>query len=61
MVCAAVLKHGYMLLVPHSSVAQMNARELSIRPGLPVKPQLAHPTSGISVILNRLQGKRFTS
>ncbi|KAK7195385.1 DNA ligase I [Novymonas esmeraldas] len=60
-VLSAVLANGFMILVPGSSVAQQHARDLSIRPGLPVKPQLAHPTSGITVILDRLQGKRFTS
>lgn len=60
-VLRAVLDHGFMVLVPGSTVAQQHARDLSIRPGLPVKPQLAHPTSGITVILDRLQGKKFTS
>jgi DNA ligase 1 len=60
-VLRAVLEYGFMILVPGSSVAKQHARDLSIRPGLPVKPQLAHPTNGITVILDRLQGKRFTS
>lgn len=57
----AVLQHGFMILIPGSAAANAHARDLSIRPGLPVKPQLAHPTSGISVILDRFQGKTFTS
>lgn len=60
-VIQAVLDHGFMILVPGSRTAQQHAAELSIRPGLPVKPQLAHPTSGITMILDRFQGKRFTS
>ncbi|CCW61508.1 unnamed protein product [Phytomonas sp. EM1] len=60
-VVATVLHHGFMLLLPGTSVAVAHAKELSIRPGLPVKPQLAHPTAGISVILDRLQGKSFTT
>lgn len=60
-VLSAVLANGFMILVPGSTVATQHAKDLSIRPGLPVKPQLAHPTSGISVILDRMQGKRFTS
>ncbi|KAG5496807.1 hypothetical protein JIQ42_03641 [Leishmania sp. Namibia] len=60
-VLSAVLANGFMILVPGSSIATQHAKDLSIRPGLPVKPQLACPTSGITVILDRLQGKRFTS
>lgn len=60
-VVAAVLQHGFMVLVPGSSVANTHAVDLSIRPGLPVKPQLAHPTNGITAILDRLSGKSFTS
>ncbi|KAG5472567.1 hypothetical protein LSCM1_03971 [Leishmania martiniquensis] len=60
-VLSAVLANGFMILVPGSSVATQRAKDLSIRPGLPVKPQLACPTSGITVILDRLQGKKFTS
>ncbi|KPI84798.1 putative Dna ligase I [Leptomonas seymouri] len=60
-VLRAVLDYGFMLLVPGSTVAKRHERDLSIRPGLPVKPQLAHPTHGITVILDRLQDKRFTS
>ncbi|CAJ1010782.1 DNA ligase N terminus/ATP dependent DNA ligase domain [Leishmania naiffi] len=60
-VLSAVLASGFMILVPGSCIAKVHAKELSIRPGLPVKPQLAHPTSGITVILDRLQGKKFTS
>ncbi|KAG5498117.1 hypothetical protein GH5_02916 [Leishmania sp. Ghana 2012 LV757] len=60
-VLSAVLANGFMILVPGSSIATQHAKDLSIRPGLPVKPQLACPTSGITVILDRLQGKKFTS
>ncbi|RNF06980.1 putative DNA ligase I [Trypanosoma conorhini] len=60
-VVGAVLRHGFNVIVPSSPEAQAYAAELSIRPGIPVKPQLAHPTSGINVILDRLQGKTFTS
>jgi DNA ligase-1 len=35
-------------------------RAFSIRPGLPVRPMLAHPTTGITKILDRFQGKKFT-
>ncbi|CAC9516083.1 DNA ligase I [Leishmania donovani] len=60
-VLSAVLANGFMTLVPGSSIAKRYAKDLSIRPGLPVKPQLAYPTSSITVILDRLQGKKFTS
>ncbi|KAG5472948.1 hypothetical protein LSCM4_02274 [Leishmania orientalis] len=60
-VLSAVLANGFMILVPGSSIATQHAKDLSIRPGLPVKPQLACPTSGITVILDRLQGRKFTS
>ncbi|CBH11983.1 DNA ligase I, putative [Trypanosoma brucei gambiense DAL972] len=60
-VLAAVLQHGLEVIVPTSAEANMHARALSVRPGIPVKPQLAHPTSGVSVILDRFNGKAFTS
>ncbi|EPY35091.1 DNA ligase 1 [Angomonas deanei] len=60
-VIKSVVQHGYMLLVPGSRMNLEHKALLSIRPGLPVKPQLAHPTSGISVVLDRFQGKSFTS
>ncbi|EPY27360.1 DNA ligase 1 [Strigomonas culicis] len=60
-VLPAVLSHGFLLLVPRSSVFARHQRDLSIRPGLPVKPQLAHPTSGISVVLDRFNERKFTS
>ncbi|KAG5498847.1 hypothetical protein JKF63_03136 [Porcisia hertigi] len=60
-VLGAVLANGFMILVPGSSLAMQHVKELSIRPGLPVKPQLAHPTGSVTVILDRLQSKRFTS
>lgn len=59
-VLSAVVKHGYLLLVPDSEVAKSNKSELGIRPGLPVKPQLAHPTNGITTVLDRFQGRAFT-
>ncbi|RNF06651.1 putative DNA ligase I [Trypanosoma rangeli] len=60
-VVGAMLQHGFNVIVPYSPEAGAHAAELSIRPGIPVKPQLAHPTSGISVILERLHGRAFTS
>ncbi|CCD14886.1 unnamed protein product, partial [Trypanosoma congolense IL3000] len=60
-VLGALLKHGLNVIIPSSPEAKAHAQALSVRPGLPVKPQLAHPTSGISVILNRFNGKSFTS
>lgn len=60
-VIQAVLDHGFMVLVPGSATSNAHAKDLSIRPGLPVKPQLAHPTSGVGVILDRFQGRAFTS
>jgi DNA ligase-1 len=59
-VIPAVLQHGFELLVPTSDVAKAVMGTLAIRPGLPVRPQLAHPTNGISTILDRFQGKEFT-
>lgn len=55
-----VLDHGFDVLCPESDVAKANAKSLSIRPGLPVRPQLAQPTNGITMILDRFQGKLFT-
>ncbi|ESS69062.1 putative DNA ligase I [Trypanosoma cruzi] len=60
-VVGAMLKHGLNVIVPSSPEGRAHAAELSIRPGIPVKPQLAHPTSGINAILERFQGKAFTS
>ncbi|KEG15482.1 putative DNA ligase I [Trypanosoma grayi] len=60
-VVAAVLQYGFMVIIPSSPVAKDHAADLSIRPGIPVKPQLAHPTSGISIILERFHDKAFTS
>ena len=31
-----------------------------IKPGIPVKPQLAKPTESIKVIFKRFEGKKFT-
>lgn len=59
-VVEAVLTHGFQILNPESDVAIQNKSLLTIRPGLPVRPQLAQPTNGITTILNRFQGKRFT-
>ena len=59
-VIPAVLQFGFDLLVPGSDVAKAQMSALSIRPGLPVRPQLAHPTNGISTILNRFEDKEFT-
>lgn len=60
-VIPAVMRHGWMILVPNSTTNQSCGLELSIRPCLPVRPQLAFPTNGVSVIFQRFQGKRFTS
>lgn len=57
----AVLQHSFMLLVPGSTIEKSYASALYIRPGLPVRPQLASPTNGIQMILQRFQGKHFTS
>lgn len=59
-VVEAVREHGFEILDPSSDVAKQHQELLSIRPGLPVRPQLAQPTNGITTILNRFQGKRFT-
>jgi DNA ligase 1 len=59
-VVEAVLTHGFEILNPESDIAKLHKTLLSIRPGLPVRPQLAQPTNGITTILNRFQGKRFT-
>ena len=48
-VMAAFLENGFAAL-----------DTLNIRPGIPVKPQLAHPTKGITAILDRFQDKDFT-
>ncbi|KAG8343950.1 putative DNA ligase I [Trypanosoma vivax] len=60
-VLGAMLEHGFPVIVPFTAEAKMHAEKLSIRPGIPVKPQLAHPTSGVGTILDRFQGKAFTS
>eukprot|EP00796_Vickermania_ingenoplastis_P005430 gene5430-3915_t len=60
-VIQAVLDHGFMILVSDSTVAAAHPGALSIRPGLPVRPQLATPTNGVGMIFQRFQGKRFTS
>ncbi|KAH9579949.1 DNA ligase [Trypanosoma melophagium] len=60
-VVGALLKYGLPVIIPSSSISKEHNMELSIRPGLPVRPQLAHPTSGISIIMDRFQGKTFTS
>lgn len=57
----AVMRHGWMILIPTSRVYCSSSRELSIRPGLPVRPQLASPSNGVKMVLHRFQGKRFTS
>lgn len=57
----AVMRHGWLILIPNSSVYQSCSSELSIRPGLPVRPQLASPSNGVKMIFHRFQGKRFTS
>lgn len=59
-VIKAVVDHGLMVLVPSSTTAREHAGDLSIRPGVPVRPQLACPTNGIGMIFQRFQGKRFT-
>lgn len=59
-VVGAVLEHGYPILVADSDASKAVASILSIRPGLPVRPQLAQPTNGLTTILNRFQGKEFT-
>lgn len=59
-VIEAVMRNGFLLLVEGSSVAARHAGDLSIRPGLPVKPQLATPTNGINMIFQRFDGKQFT-
>lgn len=60
-VVKAVLDHGVTVLISSSSVAAAHGSALSIRPGIPVRPQLASPTNGVAMIFNRFQGKRFTS
>lgn len=60
-VMPAVMRHGWMILIPDSTVGRTCGGELSIRPCLPVRPQLASPTNGVTMIFQRFQGKRFTS
>ena len=59
-VLAAAVAHGYEILLGDTEIAKAHAAELSIRPGLPVRPMLAHPTNGITTVLNRFEGKKFT-
>eukprot|EP00758_Cryptobia_borreli_P012888 Tbor_TRINITY_DN5787_c0_g1::TRINITY_DN5787_c0_g1_i1::g.20852::m.20852/K10747/LIG1; DNA ligase 1 len=57
---AAVLEHGFELLDPNSEIFKKHRSFLSIRPGLPVHPMLAHPTSGVSALLNKFNERRLT-
>lgn len=59
-ILSAILKNGFDILLPGTLASKEHAAALSIRPGLPVRPMLAHPTNGITTVLNRLEGKKFT-
>ena len=47
-----------MLKHPHNP--EKILKSCRIRPGIPVKPQLAKPTESIKVIFKRFEGKKFT-
>lgn len=60
LIVPVLIEHRLPILETGSAVARKFSSQLGIRPGLPVRPMLAHPTTGISAILNRFQGKKFT-